>query len=65
MIPIGYSLSPVKPTNGAVAARSFSFPIPICSNTDKYKMSAELPLSINILQVRWFAITKVTTRASS
>lgn len=65
MIATGYSLSPVKPTNGAVVTQIFSFSILICSNADKYKISAEMPLSISILWVQWLAIAKVTAKALS
>lgn len=63
--PSGNILSPVKPTRGAPIGCSRSSRIPICLKAGKYKMLAELPLSINTLCVLYPAIMIVTIRGSS
>jgi hypothetical protein len=39
--------------------------MPICLKAGKYKIFVELPLSTKIQWITWFAVVRVTTKASS
>jgi hypothetical protein len=60
----GNTCSPEKPISECLEGTIFSRSIFISSKAVLYRISAELPMSIRIRRILWFAISKVYTKTS-